>query len=61
MSAGYSWEMAFRSGDIFSSLISEPDITTYDVSNNRDDVFKEILTDVEELTKYGSSSKIKKR
>ena len=31
LSAGYSWEMAFRSGDIFSSLISEPDITTYDV------------------------------
>ena len=43
--------------EVFSKL----DITTYDVSNNRDDVFKEILTDVEELTKYGSSSKIKKR
>ncbi|MCR5691284.1 MAG: hypothetical protein K6G62_03605 [Eubacterium sp.] len=29
LSAGYSWEMAFRSGDTFSSLISDTDLNSY--------------------------------
>lgn len=41
-------------------LLSSLDINTYDVSNNREEVFNEILNDVDELTKYGSTYKVKK-
>ncbi len=44
-----------------NNIFNKLDINTYDVSNNRDEVFKEVLDDVEELTKYGGAYKIKKR
>lgn len=44
-----------------SQILEENDINCYDVSENRYDVFDEIIKDINELTSYSNSFKVKKK